>query len=173
MDLTREALLLAHLRLKGRIGLTNLSRLTAIPVSTLFDYLKTTTAITRYTCLLNFPVLGLPCTAMILLRTTKSSKLELGQYLTRHPHVNTLHKINNGHDYCLEGIFSSLNQMEDFIDTLDDEFTLRSTEVHHLLQDLKREGVLTDPSQAPVTLHGLAANPRILPSRPARQPKHS
>ena len=160
MDLSKEARILSHLRLNARLGLTDLSKATGIPVSTIFDQLKTTPHIRRYSTLLDFNSLGFGCRALVLCRTTKESKPALGNYLCRHPYVNTLHKVNNGYDFCLEGVFRDLKHLEDFLEHLDESFSLRAKEIHYLLDELSREGFLLDPAQAHATILGKAGHPR-------------
>lgn len=154
MEMPKDAQIIAHLRKDGRAGLTHLSRMTGLAVSTIFDHLKASTTITRHCALLDFSSIGFGCRAMILLRTTKEKKRELGQHLARHPYVNNLHRINNGLDYCIEGIFRDMGHIERFIETIEDRFPIKSKEVHYLLEEMKREGFLTDPSSAEATLAG-------------------
>lgn len=161
MQPIEEAPLLSQLRLDGRKGLTDLSRSTGIPVSTIFDRLKATTAILRHTCLLRFSALGFSCKALLFLRTTPSHKARLSQFLCRHPYINTVHKINNGYDLCAEGIFLDMGHLEGFMEHLEEGFPVKAKAVHFLLDELRREGFLTDPLQALTTIQGKAGHPII------------
>jgi len=148
MDPEKDAQIIAHLRNDGRTSLTAISKKTGLPVSTIFDRIKGNSAITRYSALLNFRELGFGCRAIVLLRTTKDKKNELGQHLQRNPYVNSLHKINNGMDYLLEGVFKDLGHIEQFIESIEERYTIRTKEVHYLLEEMKREGFMTDAASA-------------------------
>lgn len=156
MTPTQEAPILAHLRQDGRKRLTEISRETGIPVSTVFDRLKATTTIIRRTILLQFSTLGFTCRAILFLACSKPQKVKLGQFLCKHPYINTVHTVNNGHDFCVEGIFKDLGHLEEFIDFLEDHFTIKKPQVHYLLEELRREGFLCDPHLAIQTVEGLA-----------------
>ena len=159
METMHDAQMLSHLRQDARKGLTYISKNTGIPVSTLFDRLKATKAILRHTCLLHYPALGFSCKALLLFRTNKNHKAALGQFLCRHPYINTVHKINNGNDFCAEGIFRDLSHLEQFLDSIEETFSIKTSTVHYLLDELKREGFLMDPDLAIETMQGTAGNP--------------
>ncbi|MEK6960331.1 MAG: Lrp/AsnC family transcriptional regulator [Nanoarchaeota archaeon] len=154
MDIEKDAQIIAHMRRDGRTALTAISKKTGLPVSTIFDRIKGCSAITRYSALLDFREIGFGCRAIVLLRTTKDKKRELGQHLLHHPYVNSLHKINNGMDYLLEGVFKDLGHIEQFIEDIEERYTLRTKEVHYLLEEMKREGFMTDPASARAVAQG-------------------
>ena len=166
----KEAIILSHLRQEGRIALTEISRKTGLPVSTIFDRICATKAINRYTLLLNFSALGFGCRALILIRTTKDMRSGLCTYLIRHPYVNTLHRINNGHDFCIEGIFIDMGHLERFVEQLEEQFPIKDIQTHYLLEELAREGFLRDEHLAVQTLSGTAAPPLATGQSPRRLP---
>lgn len=154
MALEKDAQIIAHLRKDGRTSLTAISKKTGLPVSTIFDRIKGNSAITRYSALLDFREMGFGCRAIVLLRTTKDQKHELGQHLLQNPYVNSLHRINNGMDYLLEGVFKDLGHLEQFIESIEERYTLKTKEVHYLLDEMKREGFMTDEACAYAVAQG-------------------
>ncbi len=140
--------IIACLRQNGRMPLTKLAKRTGVPVSTLFDRIRATRAIERHAALLDFQALGFCTKAVVLVRTTKERKEELHRFLQMHFNVNNLCKINNGYDFCFECIFRGMNEMEGFLEHLDERFELRSKHVHYVIKEIKREAFLADPQTA-------------------------
>lgn len=143
----QELLVLTHLRTQGRIPLTDLSRKTGVPVSTLFDIINTqqkNKIITRHTLLFDFQKLNYSARATIMLAIAREERDTIATYLIKHPNVNTLCRITNGYDFILECVFKNIKELETFIETIENKFHLKSKQVHYVVDDLKREGFLTD-----------------------------
>ncbi|MBW2986236.1 Lrp/AsnC family transcriptional regulator [Candidatus Woesearchaeota archaeon] len=141
----KDLILTAHLRVNSRESLTKLSRMTGVPVSTIFDRLKTNDIIVKNTALLDFAKLGYGARATILLRAKKGEKDQLGAFLAKSLNINSLYKINNGFHYLAECIFRDVKELENFIDSIDEKFSIRSKEVHYIIDDIKREEFLSQP----------------------------
>jgi len=135
----KELSLITHLRKAGRVGLTELSRRTGIPVSTIFDRVQNMRHVTRFCALLNFSSLGYSCPAILLLKTSRDKREELIAELSRHPNINTMHRVNNGHDICAEVVFKNMRSLEIFLEQLEEEYPLKNTQVHYLLEEVCRE----------------------------------
>ncbi|MBN2053163.1 Lrp/AsnC family transcriptional regulator [Candidatus Woesearchaeota archaeon] len=133
--------LISYLRKNSRQTLTEISKLTRIPISTLYDKLKVHehSVILKHTTLLDFARLGFNCRANILLKGSKEDRDKLGSYLKAHPAVNNLYKINNGYDYLVEGVFIHVKDLEDFMEELEKAFALNEKKTHYVIEDLKRE----------------------------------
>lgn len=141
----KDLILAAYLRQNARESLTRLSRKTGVPVSTIFDRLKANDIILRNTALLDFTKLGYSARATILLRAKKDEKETLGSFLIKSLNVNSLYKINNGFHFLAECVFRSVKELEEFVDQLDSRFSIRSKEVHYIIDDVKRESFLSQP----------------------------
>ncbi|HOI18684.1 MAG TPA: Lrp/AsnC family transcriptional regulator [Candidatus Woesearchaeota archaeon] len=143
----KDIMLLCQLRKNSREPLTTMSRDTAIPVSTLYDRLRhfeKNNIIKKSTILLDFSFLGYEIRVTVAMKTIKESKEELLTYLKKHQNVNNLYKINNGYDFFAEGVFKSVTEAEKFIDDLETKFEFKNIDVHYIIDDLKREGFLSD-----------------------------
>ena len=68
-------------------------------------------------------------------------------FLLESPCVNNLMKINNGFDFFFEAIFRQMSELEDFIEKLEENYKIRTKKVFYIIEDLKREGFLSDPMQ--------------------------
>jgi DNA-binding Lrp family transcriptional regulator len=137
--------IISFLRQNARESLTNISKKVKIPISTLYERLKSheKSIITKHTTLLDFAKLGYMCRANIMLRTAREHREKLGSYLKAHPAINNLYKVNNGYDYLAEGVFTHIKDMEDFLEELEESFPLEEKKTFYLVEDLKREDFLS------------------------------
>ena len=159
---TNELLVLSYLRENARMKLTVLSKKTGIPISTIFDQLQRPSPITKgYTALLNFTELGFMTRAQIILKVQKDCREELGSFLLKHKSVNSAYRINNGFDYMVEGIFRDLKELEEFLETLDESYTLKMKQVFYIIEDLKREAFLSNPSYLPMVTQAQTAERKV------------
>ena len=141
----KELLIITHLRQNARETLTRLSKKTGIPVSTIFDQLIRTDVINKHTCLLNFSNLGFNTRANIMLKVNREDRELVKDYLANNNNINTVYKTNNGFDFMIEGIFKHIKNLEDFMEILEEKFPIKSKQVFHIIDDIKREGFMTDP----------------------------
>jgi DNA-binding Lrp family transcriptional regulator len=143
----KDLLMLAHLRNDGRMQLTEMSRKTGIPVSTLFDRMKSSDGfVKRHTCLLDFDKLGFHTRVNITLKVNKADRQAVKDYLSKHPAVNMLYKINNDFDFMIEGIFRQVTDVEEFCEALEERFRIDDKKIFFVVEDVKREGFLSDPA---------------------------
>ena len=141
----KEMKLLSHFRNNARISLTKLSRLTKIPVSTIFDKLKyyeSNKLITKSTAIIDFRKLGFEIRNQILLSSKKDNKEALTTFLIKNPKVNTIYRINNGYDFLIETIFKNLEEMDGFMKSLE-AFEPTQKKEFFIMEDLKREEFLS------------------------------
>lgn len=143
----KDLMIVSLLRRNARETLTNLSKRTKIPVSTIYERLKKCDdgIIHKFTSLIDFSKLGYNARANIMLKAHKSSKKELKDYLKKHHQVNSFYKINNGYDYMIEGIFRHLNELEEFLESLEEKFEIENRNVYYIISDIKRESFMSDP----------------------------
>ncbi len=144
----QELFVLSHLRSQGRMQLTELSRKTSVPVSTLFDMLNNRQhykLITKHTILFDFQKLNYAARATILVSVEKDERNAILAYLTKHPNVNNLCRITNKYDFIIECIFKNVEELEYFSEHIENKFHIKEKETHYIITDIKREGFLSDP----------------------------
>ena len=143
----KDLKVVSYLRQNGRMTLTNLSRKTHIPISTIFDRIKSNHngIIKRHTTILNLPKLGFHSKAYVMIRINKKDKQNIKEFLKLNPNVNTLYKINNGFDYMLECIFRNINDLEHFLEYFEEKFSIKTKNVYYVIDHLKEEGFFSDP----------------------------
>jgi DNA-binding Lrp family transcriptional regulator len=148
----KEMLLLNHFRQNARISLTKLSKLTKIPVSTIFDKLKDyeeKNLIRKSTAIIDFRKLGYEIRNQILISANREKKEELQKFLIKNPKVNTIYRINNGFDFLIETIFKNMNEMDEFMRSLDTFEPIQKKEFF-IMEDLKREEFLAGTTEYPI-----------------------
>lgn len=132
--------LLLHLREDSRKKLTDISKNTRIPVSTLFDMLKILqeSVIKKSTILLDFSALGYNAHACILLKAGKEGKEALRKHLVIHPSVNSVFKINNEWDFLIETVHKDLRELDEFIEEIE-QHGIEDKKIHYLIDEIKKE----------------------------------
>lgn len=139
----KDIVLFSILRKNGRMTLTNISKETHMPVSTVFEKLRQYTGniIKKYTVLLDFGKLGYTIRLSLVLKVGCKDKLL--QFLNTHHSVNNVYRINNGYDVLCEAVFRDIYTAESFLQALE-EFSVVKMEVFYILEDVKREGFFAD-----------------------------
>ena len=135
------------------MSLTDMSRMTKIPVSTIYEKLKhyRKGLIRKHTALVDFSQLGFHIRARVLLKAKKTELQKLREHLLSHPSLNELYKVNNGYDFMAELIFQTMKELEDYLDMLGERYGVEKEQVFYMVDELKREEFL---SKAAVLLIG-------------------
>jgi DNA-binding Lrp family transcriptional regulator len=143
----RERLLLSHFRRNARESLTNISRETRVPVSTIFDKLKhyERQFIRKHTTLVDFSKLGYMTRAEVMLKVAVEHREAMRAYLLKHQSVNSLFKINNGYDFLAEMVFKHLKDLEDFLEQLEQRYKVTEKTVFYVIEDICREEFMAKP----------------------------
>lgn len=136
----------ACLRSNARISLTKISKKTGVPISTIFDKVRSAEGnlIKKYATILDYGMLGFNIWTKIFLKAGFGKKEELKIHLLKHFNVNSLFKVNNGHDFMAECIFKNIMELEEFLENLESCFGAKNPEVHYMLENLKTEAFLSD-----------------------------
>ncbi len=142
---TKEFRILSNLRHNSREKLTNIAKTTNMPVSTVFDKIRRyeeNNVIKRHVSLLDFSKLGYEIDVCILLKVEKAEREKLREFLNEKECLNSIFKISNGYDFFIEGIFSDMQHLQDFIDEVEENFTLIRNDVFYIVNEMKREEFL-------------------------------
>jgi len=146
----RDLLILSCLRQDARMKLTDMSRVTRIPVSTLFDKVrdyKDRGLVEKYTSLVRFEKLGFKAKALIVLSAEKKDRARLLELLSRSRNVNSLFRVNNGWDFMAEGVFPGVREVEDFVESIEEQVSLKDKRVFYIIDELKKEEFLASPQK--------------------------
>ncbi len=142
----KDLLILAELRRNARSSLTKMSKMTLIPISTIFDKLRLyeESLIMKHTSLIDFSGLGFHSRIIIIIKTDRKNKFDILNYLAKHQNVNNLYKINNGCDFMIEGVFKHIKDSEEFVENLEEKFKILDKKVYYVIEDIQREKFLSD-----------------------------
>ncbi len=149
----KEMLILSTLRLNARESLTKISKDTDIPVSTVYERLKNyeTRFIKKHTSIIDFNKLGFNTRVTIMLRAARDHREKLREHLLKDKSINSLYKINNGYDFMMEGIFSELRDVDNFLDKLESDFGVTERVVYYVVDELRREDFMSSPEYVRIT----------------------
>lgn len=138
----RDTALLRALRSNARLSLTQMSRLTKIPISTLFDKLKVheKKTILKHTSIVDFSMLGFNTKVQFLIRAPNQVRERLKSHLSSLEQINTVFRITNGFDFLVEGIFERVQDVHFFKNKLEHDFKEIECHTHFVVEDVKREG---------------------------------
>ena len=152
----RDLMIVAELRQNARKTLTEISRKTSIPVSTIHDRIQYCQKglIKKHATLIDFSRLGFNTRANIMLKVSNDSREEAEKFLLKHNSINCVYKAGSGFDFLAEGIFKDIKEMEDFIDMLRRKVQAERIEVCHIIEDLKRESFLNDQKSLGIVPQG-------------------
>ncbi len=139
-----ELIIISRLRENARENLTNMSRRTLIPVTTLHKKLKDfqNDVIKKYVAMLDFTKLGYNTRANIIIRVKKEFKDQLREFLLDHRSVNSLYRINNGFDFLVEVVFQEIRDVEFFVEQLENNFKVEKKEIYYVIEEMKKEEFL-------------------------------
>lgn len=143
----KELVLLSHFRRNARESLTKISRVTRVPVSTIYDKLKhyEMDFVKKHTTLIDFTKLGYMTRANVMLKVAMEDRNALKEYLLKHEHVNSLFKVNNGYDYLAELVFKHIKDLEDFLEQVEAKYVIANKIVFYVIEDLCREEFMAKP----------------------------
>jgi len=142
----KDVMILSHLRRHARIPLTELSRKSGIPVSTLFDKLKTATPfVKRFTILMDFLPLGFATRAIVVVKVHKKDREDVKTFVAKNKSINSVYKVNNGYDYCLDIVVRDMKELEDLLQHMEEHWKIEKRLVFYLLEIVKEEEFLTSP----------------------------
>jgi Lrp/AsnC family transcriptional regulator, leucine-responsive regulatory protein len=142
----KDLKILVQLRKNSRAQLTDISKSTGIPISTIYDRLKNkdSNLISSNVSLINFDMLGFNTRAKICVKCPKNSKREVLEFLMKSPWINSLYKINNGYDYMIEVVCRNVKEIEEFIEILDEKYSIKSRQIFYIIEDIIREKFFSD-----------------------------
>jgi DNA-binding Lrp family transcriptional regulator len=123
-----------------------MSKATNIPVSTIFDRIRTfeRDVIKKHTVIMDFKNLGYDLHVQLLFRVPKEQRARFRRFLVASPHVNTVFRVNNGYDFLVDGVFKDMDELSTFTERAE-EHGAEEKQDFFVLEDVKRESFLATP----------------------------
>lgn len=142
----KDLQIISLLRKNSRESLVNLSKTTGVPVSTIFEKLKTNfyDIIDRYTLLIDFQKINLPIHVFVFFKVAREQKNDFQKSMKMNPFLNSLYKINNGFDFLCEFFVPSINFLDNLIDEVIQKYNVIDVKVEYITETLDREHILMD-----------------------------
>jgi DNA-binding Lrp family transcriptional regulator len=140
----RDYTVIGYFRHDARTTLTDMSKTTQIPVSTIYDKLQRfeeRDIIKRHTSLVNFDELGYDIRVYLLLTVDQGDYDGVEEFLDQHRKVNNVLRTSNGYDYIAEAIFHDMEEYDEFFTALDEE-PVDECEQHFVMDEVKREAFM-------------------------------
>jgi len=137
----KDRIIISKLRENSRSKLTNISKETKIPISTLFDKLNEFQGgvIRKFGCILNFEKLGYPIKANIMIKVGVKDKETLQSHLEKSSAVNSLFKVNNGYNFIVEALFKDIKECEKYTEKLEKEYEILEIKSYYVVEEIKNE----------------------------------
>ena len=129
--------------------MTKISKRTGIPVSTIFDKVRSyrKSFVERFTCLFRFSELGFKSHSFTVFSIARERREELKKFFMSSPNVNALYRINHKFDFLVDMVFKDIQDLEDFFDKVDDEFAVRPKHIFYVVNEVGRELFLSRESE--------------------------
>ena len=143
---SKDVLIISNLRKNGRETVTNISKVTNIPVSTIFDRLKLREKdlIKKYSLFLDYNQLGYSFRGNVMIKVNSGEKGGLRSYLENNFNVNSIFAVDNGFDFLIEGVFKDSFEMDAFLMDIESRFDVIRKEHYPVLEEIRHEAFLTD-----------------------------
>lgn len=138
--------IISHFRNNARKKITEISREMKIPVTTLYDKIRAHEKkgiLKKYITLLDFNKLGYYSRAVLAITVGVEKREQLRNYLMQHPRVNSLYRVDAGHDFVFEVIYEDPDKLQEFIDKTELLFTPFQIKTYNILQELRKEEFLS------------------------------
>jgi Lrp/AsnC family transcriptional regulator, leucine-responsive regulatory protein len=144
----KDLLIISYLRSDARATLTELSKKTSIPISTIFDRMKQhqhDLFIKKHTTLIDFAKLGYNTRANILIKVDIDAREDVRKYLLNNLNVNSVYKVNSAHDFLIDAVFKNIKELEEFQEKMEGKFKIRNKQVYHVVDEIKKEEFMAQP----------------------------
>lgn len=140
----RDYTVIGYFRHDARTTLTDMSKTTKIPVSTIYDKLQRfeeRDIIKRHTSLVNFDELGYDIRVYLMLSVDQPDYEDVEGFLGDHNKVNSVLRTSNGYDYIAEAIFHDMEEYDAFFSALGEQPVV-DCEQHFVMDEVKREAFM-------------------------------
>ena len=139
--------IIAKLRKNARNKVTNIAKDMKIPVTTIYDKIRSQYKkgiYTKHASLIDYSKLGYFANSFLTIKVEKNDREKLKNFLNAHPNINSIYRIDSGHDFMIETVFENVGKQRDFIDETENLFHINEIRPFTILQEIKKEGFLAE-----------------------------
>lgn len=136
--------ILQCLRTNARESITNISKKTGIPTSTVYIKIKEheKNLIKKHTSLIDYSKIGMNHWQKTIIKLAEYYNSTFEKYLFENPNVNSVFEINGGYDYLIETIYKDVKEYKEFMRELEERFRIAEKIELQIIKDLKQEGFM-------------------------------
>ncbi len=111
--------IISELRSNARQTLTNISKVTKIPTSTIYDRIKLQekNIIKKHTSILDFPSIGYNIRLHLMINTKDKNKFS--EFINDNPNINTAFSTEGEYNFIMDCIFQKMDEMQSFMEELE------------------------------------------------------
>jgi DNA-binding Lrp family transcriptional regulator len=137
----KDIALLKLLRENSRLTLTQISRKTKIPISTLYDRLRLLekNKVVRHTTLVDFSKFGFTTKVHFLFKAPSNMRKPLQSFLEEHSCINSIYETADEFSLFAEGIFKNMSSAQQFKNMLESKFMNIESKSRFIVRNLKQE----------------------------------
>jgi DNA-binding Lrp family transcriptional regulator len=138
----RDLQIIYELRKNSRETLTEMSKKTSIPVSTIYTRILSFNGrvIRKHTSLLDFGALGFHTVALVFVSCEPSHREALTLALVKAEQVNSVFKLDDEYYIMFEGVFRFVNEVYEFLEGLESRYAITKRKVFYIAKEMRREG---------------------------------
>lgn len=139
-----EKRLILALRLNSRVNIKKIAINLNCPSSTLYDTLHKLERenIIKYTIKIDYSKIGYMIQAIIILKTTSKYANKLYLYLNNKKELNNMYCVNNKTTYCIEIICKTYQELDKFLEDIEEKNILSQINVYTIIETLHKEKYL-------------------------------
>jgi len=135
--------ILRQLRKNSRDSITNISKQTGIPTSTVFCKIKDhERLIKKYTALIDFSKLGFNNWMRLVFHIEREEKERLMELLKENENINSIHELVGESNIMIETIHRNIKDYLDFLEYLQSKFEIKELQQFHVITDKKQEAFM-------------------------------
>lgn len=137
----KDVKIISCLRSDARQALATIARKLNIPVSTVYDRIKSNEKklIKKYTSIVDFPKLGYNIRIKMMLDI--NDKKGFQDFVLENANVNSAFKVDGNYSFMLDCIFRQMREVSAFMDAAN-KFGITSKQMFFVVDELKREEFL-------------------------------
>jgi DNA-binding Lrp family transcriptional regulator len=141
----RDLRILHHLRKDSGRPLTEASKESGIPVTTIYDRMNEfrKELIKKQTVLLDFTKLGLLVKTHLLVKAESDEREHIEEFLKEQACVNSLYRGNGSYDFMAECLFKNFLELHKFIEGMCKNFRIIELSNYNIVEEIKKEDFLT------------------------------
>ena len=145
----KDFFILGHLRKNARISLTELSRKTNYPVSTIHDRIKQieNKFVRKYASIVDFSKLGYDLRMQIFLKIRPEERQEVMTHLIYQNNVNTVVMVSDEFDFLVDCYFTDKLEYNRFLKEIKNKCDLLDYKEIEIIDELKEEAFFLNPQQ--------------------------